>query len=433
LETLVARESQTSGIENLRCGFNRVFGYYLETTRANLPRVPKHWTPCQSLKNAERFNTPELKTFESKALGAKDKAYEREYALFIALRDRVAGDIRRIQRTANLIALVDVLAAFALLGTENCWVRPRIVDGATFDIVGGRHPVLEALLREGPDPQPIVANDIVFGDDTTLAVLTGPNMSGKSTYIRMAALSVLMGQIGCGVAAQKATFAPVDRVFTRIGASDDLTRGVSTFMVEMIEVATILRHATPASLVVLDEVGRGTSTYDGVAIAWALAEHLVKTVRARTLFATHYHELTALARDLGGVKNLTVMVEEWGEEVVFLHKIADGAAKRSYGVQVARLAGVPPAVVERARTILHDLEMAPPRLRGKGLGRRGESPGQGHLFFQSDAAPPAPAPPAPPVDPAATELADQLRGTNLDTLTPLQALALLATWKDRLG
>ncbi|MCF7838437.1 MAG: DNA mismatch repair protein MutS [Candidatus Marinimicrobia bacterium] len=349
------REQERTGIKSLKVRHNKVFGYYLEVTQANLGLVPPEYQRKQTLVNAERFITPELKTVEDKILGAQERALALETELFQALRTAVTACTDPIQRSASALAELDVLAAFAERARTLNYTRPTLTDGTRLEIKGGRHPIVEQM----PAAERFVPNDAVLdGAEHHLIVLTGPNMAGKSTYIRQVALIVIMAQIGSFVPADEAEIGLVDRVFTRVGAGDDLAQGRSTFMVEMEETANILNSATPHSLIVLDEIGRGTSTFDGISIAWAVAEHLHKTpqVRAKTLFATHYHELTDLARTLPGVRNYNVLVREQGDQIAFLRKIVPGAADKSYGIQVARLAGLPPEVIERAREILANLE-----------------------------------------------------------------------------
>ncbi len=410
LERYREREAEACGIPNLKIGFNRVFGYYLEITNAHADRAPAHFTRKQTLKNAERYITPELKEYESKVLNAEERIKEIEYQHVLRIRDEVAAHVRRILETAAAIADIDAVGAFADVAVRRAYVRPTIDESRKMAVTGGRHPVLEVKLGAGE----FVANDLAIdGGGERLVVLTGPNMAGKSTFIRQAALHVVMAQAGGYVPAERATIGVVDRVFTRVGASDDLSRGRSTFMVEMTEVANILNNATDRSLLVLDEVGRGTSTYDGVSIAWAVAEHLATAVKARTLFATHYHELTDLPERIDGVKNMNVSVREWGDDVVFLHRIVAGGCDRSYGVHVARLAGVPDSVLARARSILESL--------------------QAHA-----GAPASPADaPAAAVQPSLFGDEDDpviraLREAQLDGMTPLDALNFLADLKSKL-
>ena len=348
-----AQESQRTGIPSLKVGFNKVFGYYLEITNAHRERIPAEYIRKQTVKNAERYITPELKEYEEKVLTADEKSKEMEYELFLELREAVSASRRRLQGTAAVLAQLDVLVALAELARQRNYCRPEIVEEPLLSIRDGRHPVLDVLEPEGT----FVPNDVTAGgEEGNILLITGPNMAGKSTYIRQAALVVLLAQMGSFVPARRATIGLCDRIFARVGASDELGRGQSTFMVEMTETARILNTATARSLVILDEIGRGTSTYDGISLAWSVVEYLHDHIGCRTLFATHYHELTDLEKSLSGVKNLNVAVREWQEEVVFLHKIVAGAADKSYGIHVARLAGVPREVIQRSKEILAQLE-----------------------------------------------------------------------------
>lgn len=411
-----AKEAKRTGIPKLKVGFNRVFGYYLEVTNAHKDKVPEDYQRKQTLTNAERYVTPELREYEEKVVRADERARDLERTLFQGLRDDVAEQIPALQRTAAVLAELDALAGLAEVAAGSDYVRPDILEDRTLELRDARHPVVEHALEGG---ERFVANDTVLGPDRRIALITGPNMSGKSTYIRQTALLVLMAQMGSFVPASSARVGIADRIFTRVGAEDDLTRGQSTFMVEMSEVAYILHHATPNSLVILDEVGRGTSTFDGIAIAWALTEYLSEVTGARTLFATHYAELTRLAEELPSVQNLNVAVREWGDQVVFLRRIQEGASDRSYGIHVAQLAGVADAVVERARAILENLE------------RREEGAADRIVFGDERAPPPAPrdvqlglfAPPPP------SPALEALRAVDLDQLTPLEAMNRLAELK----
>ncbi len=348
-----AREQQRTGIKTLKVRHNQVFGYYIEISRGQAANAPADYTRKQTLVNAERFITPELKEYETKIFGAQDKARALEYELFLEVRAALVRETARIQSAAQAIARLDALAALADRALALRYVRPIMTAGDGIRIREGRHPVIEQI----PGAERFVPNDILLdGGSNRLMIITGPNMAGKSTYIRQAALTVIMAQLGSFVPAAAAEIGLVDRVFTRVGAGDDLTRGRSTFMVEMQETANILNNATPRSLIVLDEIGRGTSTFDGISIAWAVAEYLHGAVKAKTLFATHYHELTDLALTLPGVKNYNVLVREQGERIAFLRKIVPGGADKSYGIQVARLAGLPREVLDRAREILLNLE-----------------------------------------------------------------------------
>ena len=357
-----AEEIARTGINSLKVGYNKVFGYYIEVTNANKDNIPETYIRKQTLKNAERFITPELKEYETKVLTADERAKDLEYDLFIQIREQVSGFTARLQRTSEAIALIDVLSTLANLAVENRYIMPEITDGLELKVIDGRHPVLDRRLAS----ESFVPNDInLDGTQDTIMVITGPNMAGKSTYIRQVALLILMAQMGSFIPAKEATIGTVDRIFTRVGASDELSRGQSTFMVEMNETANILNNATERSLIILDEVGRGTSTFDGVSIAWAITEYIYQHIHARTLFATHYHELTELALLFSGIKNFNIAVKEWGDEIIFLRKIVEGGTDKSYGIHVARLAGIPREVIQRARIILNNLEAATLDVNGK--------------------------------------------------------------------
>jgi len=354
LAELEATEKEKTGIKNLRIKYNKVFGYYLEVTNSFKDMVPDYFIRKQTLTNAERFITPELKELEDTILGSEERLTSLEYELFKSVRDHLAANVARIQRTAKAVAKVDVFASLALVASRNNYCKPKINESGIIDIKNGRHPVVEKM----------ITNDMFIDNDTYLnnvnnriAIITGPNMAGKSTYMRQTALIVLMAQIGSFVPASSANIGIVDRIFTRVGASDDLASGQSTFMVEMNEVANILRNATSNSLLILDEIGRGTSTFDGLSIAWAVVEHIsnTKLIGAKTLFATHYHELTELEGKLSGVNNYCIAVKEKGDDIVFLRKIIKGGADKSYGIQVAKLAGLPDTVIERAKEIVNEL------------------------------------------------------------------------------
>jgi len=345
-------EIARTGIQSLKVRFNSVFGYYIEVTKSNLDRVPPEYTRKQTIANGERFITPELKDMEGKILGAEERGVKLEYELFQRVREAVLGRLLEIQQTAAALAQLDVLGSFAETARLYAYCRPQIGSEGTLLIQEGRHPVLEQNLSE----ERFVPNDSRLGAETQIALITGPNMAGKSTYIRQVALLTLLAQTGSFIPAAEARVDLVDRIFTRIGASDDLTRGQSTFMVEMCETANILNNATPRSLIILDEIGRGTSTFDGLSLAWSIVEHLHNQVGAKTLFATHYHELTELAGRLPRLRNFNVAVREWHDQIVFLRKIVEGGTDKSYGIQVARLAGVPRSVLERAKEILGNLE-----------------------------------------------------------------------------
>ena len=348
LAELEAKEREKTGIKNLKIKFNKVFGYYLEVTNSFKDLVPDYYTRKQTLTNAERYITPELKEMEDMILGAEDKLVQLEYELFRELREQIAKNVVRIQKTAKALAKIDVFASLALISEQNHYCRPSLNQNGRIDIKNGRHPVVEKMINNDM----FIANDTYLDNQKNrISVITGPNMAGKSTYMRQTALIVLMAQIGCFVPAETADIGIVDRIFTRVGASDDLASGQSTFMVEMTEVANILRNAPGNSLLILDEIGRGTSTFDGLSIAWAVVEHISnpKLLGAKTLFATHYHELTELEGKLDNVNNYCIAVKEKGDDIVFLRKIVKGGADKSYGIQVAKLAGVPDAVIERAK------------------------------------------------------------------------------------
>ncbi|MBI3603508.1 MAG: DNA mismatch repair protein MutS [Nitrospirae bacterium] len=415
---LEAQERERTGIESLKVRFNQVFGYYIEVTKTNLSRIPDHYRRKQTLANAERFITPELKELEDRVTGAETQLNSLEQELFEQIRSQLAQETARLQAMGKTIALLDVLAALAEVAATNRYVRPSIDDGGTIRISEGRHPVVERLdLASG-----FIPNDTVVDlEGSRLLIITGPNMAGKSTYLRQVALIVLMAQMGSFVPAGTADIGLVDRIFTRVGASDNLAAGQSTFMVEMTETAQILNCATQRSLILLDEIGRGTSTYDGLSIAWAVSEYIQDRSRlgARTLFATHYHELTELAGQREGIKNYSVSVKERNEEVLFLRKIVAGGADRSYGIQVARLAGLPQTVIGRAKEVLAQLE------------RASAQPSQPDLFTTPHASPLTP--PSDPSLPAPHPIIEEVRQMDLFSMTPLEALNKLADLQRRLG
>lgn len=354
LAKLEEQEREKTGIKNLKIKYNKVFGYYLEVTNSYKELVPEYYTRKQTLANSERYITPELKELEDTILGAEDKLYALEYELYCTVRDTIAGEVVRIQKTAKAVAALDVFTSLALVAERNNYIRPTINVQGKIDIKDGRHPVVEQMIPNGS----FICNDTVLDDKKQrISIITGPNMAGKSTYMRQVALIVLMAQLGSYVPASKANIGLVDRIFTRVGASDDLASGQSTFMVEMTEVANILRNATSKSLLVLDEIGRGTSTFDGLSIAWAVVEYIsdAKLLGAKTLFATHYHELTELEGKINNVNNYCIAVKEKGDDIVFLRKIVKGGADKSYGIQVAKLAGVPDIVINRAKEIVEEL------------------------------------------------------------------------------
>jgi DNA mismatch repair protein MutS len=417
LAQIEQRERQRTGIGSLKVKFNSIFGYYLEVSKPNLHLVPADYERKQTLVNAERFTTPELKEYEAKILDAQEKIVEIERRMFAELRTAIAAEAKRIRQTALALAEVDVLAGLAHIAALRNYCRPSLDGSGDLEIVEGRHPVIEQLEVAGGSDR-FVPNDLYLNSTThAILVLTGPNMGGKSTYLRQAALIVILAQMGSFVPARAARLGLVDRVFTRIGASDNLARGRSTFMVEMTETAAILHTATPRSLILLDEVGRGTATYDGLAIAWAAVEYLHTRTRAKTLFATHYFELTELADLLSGVKNYHVSVKETGGGIVFLRKVEPGAADRSYGIEVAKLAGLPNEVIERAREVLAEHENAERQLTG-------------HLA--SDESRPAPAAQLTIFTPISQPVLEKLREVDLNRLTPLEALNLLAELKKQI-
>lgn len=357
LADLETKERDKTGIKNLKIKFNKVFGYYFEVTNSFKDLVPDYFIRKQTLANAERYTTNELKELEDIILGAEDKLFSLEYELFCEVRDRIAAEVNRIQKTAKAIAGIDVFCSLSLVATRNNYIKPKINEKGVIHIKNGRHPVVELMLKDDL----FVANDTVLDNNRNrISIITGPNMAGKSTYMRQTALIVLMAQIGSFVPADEADIGVCDRIFTRVGASDDLASGQSTFMVEMTEVANILRNATRSSLIILDEIGRGTSTFDGLSIAWAVVEHISNTriLGAKTLFATHYHELTELEGTMSGVTNYCIAVKEQGDDIVFLRKIIKGGADKSYGIQVAKLAGVPEQVIARAKELVEELSSA---------------------------------------------------------------------------
>jgi DNA mismatch repair protein MutS len=410
-----AREAERIGIPTLKVGYNKVFGYYLEVTNANKDSVPVEYTRKQTLKNAERYITEELKDHEEKILSADDNAQQLELEIFVKVRNEVQACQLSLKQTADQLAQLDVLLSLAELAVLRGYCRPEMSTQPVLEIIEGRHPVLDIIEPDGT----FIANDTLADPEgSNLLLITGPNMAGKSTYIRQVALITLMAQAGSFVPAQKAVIGIADRIFARVGASDELSRGQSTFMVEMTETARILNTATESSLIILDEIGRGTSTYDGVSLAWAIIEHIHEEVRARTLFATHYHELTNLESQLERLSNLNVAVKEFDDEVVFLHKIIEGSADKSYGIHVARLAGVPRGVNRRAKEILADLEAS----RGvqsvpvMGSAEEALNGTQMSLFGYEE-----------------HPLLDQVREQDLNNLTPMKALELLQAWQQSLG
>jgi DNA mismatch repair protein MutS len=407
---LESSEREKTGIKNLKVGFNKVFGYFIEVTKSYYSLVPDSYIRKQTLANCERYITQELKDIEETILGAEEKVIGLEYRLFMEIKDTIASHVNRIKSTAKSIADMDVLCSLAEVADREGYCMPEVTLEDEIHIVDGRHPVVEKMIEQGS----FVPNDtfLDMGEDS-LAIITGPNMAGKSTYMRQVALNVLMAQIGSFVPARSAKIGIVDRIFTRVGASDDLAAGQSTFMVEMTEVAHILNNATRKSLLILDEIGRGTSTFDGLSIAWAVIEHISDNNKlgARTLFATHYHELTELEGKLTGVKNYCISVKEKGEDIIFLRKIIRGGADDSYGIQVARLAGVPQPVIERAREILNILEDADISKKEIKI-RKNKRPieGQIDLFSLGSSSK------------GADEVVEELKNLDISTLTPLDAL-----------
>jgi DNA mismatch repair protein MutS len=400
-------EKKKTGINSLKIGYNRVFGYYIEITKPNLHLVPSSYIRKQTLVNAERFITEELKNLEAKIIGAEEKLKILEQELYLQLIEDINPYVDKILFNAETIGYIDFILSLATVASKYNYTKPEITEDETIEIIEGRHPVIERFIQLGKlSEQRFIPNDLLIGqEDQKIIIITGPNMAGKSTYMRQNALIVLMAQIGSFVPAKSAKIGIVDRIFTRIGAGDILSKGQSTFMVEMIETANILNNATSKSLIILDEIGRGTSTFDGMSIAWATVEYIAERIKARTLFATHYHELTELAFLIDCVKNYTVVVKEWGDEIIFLRKIEKGASDRSYGIQVARLAGLPKDVLERAKEILSKLEKREFQtisLRAKQL----------DMFFQGD--------------PVIAELAK----IDLESITPQKALKKLKELKD---
>ena len=413
---LEAEEREKTGIKGLKVGFNRVFGYYIEVTKSNFDQVPERYIRKQTLANAERYITEELKNLENQILGAEEKVINLEYNAFVEIREDIESKIKRIQTSAEAVAILDVLCSFATVAEDLNYVEPIVDNSGTIDIKDGRHPVIEKMLPSGS----FVQNDTYLDkSENRLAMITGPNMAGKSTYMRQVALITLMAQVGSFVPASYARIGVVDKIFTRVGASDDLSMGQSTFMVEMMEVATILKEATSNSLVILDEIGRGTSTYDGLSIAWAVAEYISDKEKcgAKTLFATHYHELISLEDKLEGIKNFQVAVKEKGEDVIFLRKILPGGTDESYGVHVARLAGVPQNVTKRANEILKSLERKS-IISEKAMQKEDKKKQEGQLdMFNFKLA----------------EIASQIDKIDLNTLTPIDALNILVKIKEKMS
>ena len=412
---LEADEREKTGIKNLRINYNKVFGYYIEVTKSFLKQVPDRYIRKQTLTNAERFITDDLKKLEDQILGAQEKVVKLEYEAFVKIREEIAKNIKRLQKSANVVSTLDVLTSFATVAENLNYCKPEVDNSGIIDIKNGRHPVIDKTLGSGV----FVENDTYMDkDENRLSIITGPNMAGKSTYMRQVALITLMAQVGSFVPAQSAKIGVVDKIFTRVGASDDLSMGQSTFMVEMMEVATILKEATQNSLVILDEIGRGTSTYDGLSIAWAVAEYIADKEKcgAKTLFATHYHELTELENKIEGVKNYNIAVKEKGEDIIFLRKIVRGGTDESYGIHVARLAGVPKAVTQEADKILKGIERKN-ILTGKKQEKENKKVVEGQFDMYNY---------------KLAEIAHELDKVNLDELTPIDALNTLAKIKEKM-
>ena len=413
LMELEVKEKEQTGIKNLKVGFNKVFGYFIEVTKSNLSQVPERFIRKQTLTNAERYITEELKNLEDKILGSQEKLINLEYDLFLEIRCELAKQIKRIQDSANIISTLDVLTSFAIVAEDLNYTKPTMTEDGVIDIKGGRHPVIEKMLPSGA----FVENDTYLDKEgDRLSIITGPNMAGKSTYMRQVALITLMAQVGSFVPASSANIGIVDKIFTRVGASDDLSMGQSTFMVEMMEVANILKEATSDSLVILDEIGRGTSTYDGLSIAWAVATYIADKEKcgAKTLFATHYHELTQLENQVEGIKNYSIAVKEKGEDIIFLRKIVQGGTDESYGIHVAKLAGVPAPVVKKANEILKSLERKSALTKEATEKENKKQPaGQLDLYNYKLA-----------------ELAHEIDKINLNELTPIEALNTLVKLKE---
>ena len=412
---LEAEEREKTGIKNLKVGFNKVFGYFIEVTKSNLNQVPERYIRKQTLTNAERYITEELKNLENQILGAEEKVINLEYNAFTQIREEIARNVKRLQKTATVISNLDVLTSFAGVAEDMNYCMPQVDHSGIIDIKAGRHPVIEKMLGPGA----FVENDTYLDkDENRLSIITGPNMAGKSTYMRQVALITLMAQVGSFVPAEQAHIGVVDKIFTRVGASDDLSMGQSTFMVEMMEVATILKEATSNSLVILDEIGRGTSTYDGLSIAWAVAEYIANKEKcgAKTLFATHYHELTELEEKYEGIKNYSIAVKEKGEDIIFLRKIVRGGTDESYGIHVARLAGVPKPVTEKANEILKSLERKN-ILTGKKEEKNDKKQVEGQFDLYNY---------------KLAEIAQEIDKINLNELTPIDALNTLVRIKEKM-
>jgi DNA mismatch repair protein MutS len=407
IANLESLERARTGIKALKVGFNKVYGYFIEITKSYLDKAPKEYIRKQTLVNAERFITPELKEYEAIILNAEERIREVENKLYKEICLRLSNSAENILQTSRFIAVLDVLISFAQISIENKYVQPVVLNGNKLDIKGGRHPVVEKTQFQVS----FVPNDTYFNEDETIHIITGPNMSGKSTYLRQVALITLMAQIGCFVPAESAEIGIIDRIFTRIGSQDEIHAGQSTFMVEMTELANILHNATQKSLLVLDEIGRGTSTYDGLSIAWAVLEYIHNhpNLKSKTLFATHYHELTKLPEILPKIKNYNVAVNDTGKQVVFLHKIIEGGADKSYGIHVAQLAGIPPAVIQRANYLLNKLQDEAGMIEMKDINPTAQMP----LFSSSN------------------PIIDELKELDLNNINPIDALNKLFEWQKK--
>ena len=410
---LEAEEKEKTGIKTLKVGYNKVFGYYIEVSKSFVSQVPDRFIRKQTLTNGERYITEELKNLEGQILGAEEKVISLEYEEFVKIREKIAANIKRLQKAANIVSTLDVFSSFAQVAEDMNYCKPEIDDSGSIDIKEGRHPVIEKMLGVGN----FVPNDTYLDkEENRLSIITGPNMAGKSTYMRQVAIICLMAQVGSFVPATSAQIGVVDKIFTRVGASDDLSMGQSTFMVEMMEVATILKEATQNSLIILDEIGRGTSTYDGLSIAWAVAEFIADKEKcgAKTLFATHYHELIEMANKTDGIKNYSIAVKEKGEDIIFLRKIVEGGTDESYGIHVAKLAGVPKIVTQRANEILRSLEKKS-MLTGQKKENKKVVEGQFDIFNIKLA-----------------EIAHEIDKVNLNELTPIDALNTLVRIKEKM-
>jgi DNA mismatch repair protein MutS len=414
ISNLQAKEREATGIKNLKIGFNKVFGYYLEVTKSYLKDVPDNYIRKQTLANCERYVTPELKEMEAKILNADEQIMKLEYELFLEIREFISRHVKRIQETAYNIAVIDAINSLAIAAVKNNYVRPEMNKKGFIKITDGRHPVIERIMKN----EMFVPNDTYIDNkEYRMSIITGPNMAGKSTYMRQVALIALMSHIGSFVPAKKAEICIIDKIFTRVGASDDLSQGQSTFMVEMSEVSNILKNATSDSLLILDEIGRGTSTYDGLSIAWSVVEYITKKLKAKTLFATHYHELSELESKLKSVKNYKILIKEEHDEITFLRKITEGSIDRSYGIQVANLANLPEEVIERAKEILIQLEESDinkPFARKK---NRVNDNFQVSMFQANPA--------ENEINKKYKELAENIKNIDIENITPMQSFKLL--------